>query len=187
MEGGTEINMSSAKHNNEAISQNKGHEENQIGLKGILGFAIGLVGLIVITFGLMWAFLGALKDNAKETADPQNPLAMSDRERLPPEPRLQLAPGFGVESEKGWVNMELQAPAAEYIELKKQWTELWEHGQKDKKTGIVSIMPVDTAKERFLAESVKAKVGADAEKLLADSRSYISDSSSGRVASEKRR
>lgn len=179
--------MSSAKHNNEAIGLNKAHEENQIGLKGILGFGIGLVMLIVITFGLMWAFLGALKDNARENADPQNPMAMSDRERLPPEPRLQLAPGFGVESEKGWVNMELQAPATEYIELKKQWTELWEHGQKDKKTGVISIMPVDMAKEKFLAESVKANGGADAEKLMADSRSFISESSSGRVASEKRR
>jgi hypothetical protein len=179
--------MSSAKHNIEAIGLDKAHEENQIGLKGIMGFAIGLVGLIVVTFGLMWAFLGALKDNAKENADPQNPMAMSDRERLPPEPRLQLAPGFGVESEKGWVNMELQAPATEYIELKKQWAELWEHGQKDKKTGVVSIMPVDTAKEKFLTESVKAKTGTDAEKLLADSRAFVSDSSSGRVASEKRR
>jgi hypothetical protein len=179
--------MSSAKHNNEAIDLNKAHEENEIGLKGIMGFAIGLVVLIVITFGLMWAFLSALKDNAKENADPQNPMAMSDRERLPPEPRLQLAPGFGVESEKGWVNMELQPPAAEYVELKKQWTELWEHGQKDKKTGVVSIMPVDTAKEKFLEGTVKARSGADGEKALADSRSIVSDSSSGRVASEKRR
>jgi hypothetical protein len=179
--------MSSSKHNNESSGLNKAHEENEIGLKGILGFAIGLLVLIVVTFGLMWAFLGALKDNAKETAGPQNPMAMSDRERLPPEPRLQLAPGFGVESEKGRVNMELQPPAAEYIELKKQWADLWEHGQKDKKTGIVTIMPVETAKEKFLAESVKAKSGADAEKLLADSTSFISDSSAGRVASEKRR
>ena len=179
--------MSSAKHNNEAIGLSKGHEENQIGLKGILGFGIGLVGLIVITFGLMWAFLGALKDNAKENADPQNPMAMSDRERLPPEPRLQLAPGFGVESEKGWVNMELQAPSTEYIELKGQWKDLWEHGQKDKKSGVASSMPVDMAKEKFLGENVKANAGADAEKLLADSRSFISESSSGRVASEKRR
>jgi hypothetical protein len=179
--------MSSAKHNDDAIGLDKAHEANEIGLKGIFGFAIGLVVLIVVTFALMWAFLAALKDNAKENADPQNPMAMSDREQLPPEPRVQLAPGFGVESEKGWVNMELQPPAAEYIELKKQWSDLWEHGQKDKKTGVVSIMPVDTAKERFLAESVKAKAGADAEKLLAESRSFISDSSSGRLASEKRR
>ncbi len=186
MEGGTEINMSSAKHSNETVSLDKAHEENEIGLKGIMGFAIGLVALIVITFGLMWAFLGALKDNAKENADPQNPMLMSDREQLPPEPRLQLAPGFGVESEKGWVNMELQPPASEYIELKKQWADLLEHGQKDKKTGVVSIMPVQTGKEKFLA-SVKVGSGAETEKLLADSRSFVSDSSSGRVASEKRR
>lgn len=179
--------MSAKKHSDNAVDLNIPYEQNEIQLKGIFGFAIGLFLLIVITFALMWAFLGALNDNARENAGPKNPLGKSDRERLPPEPRLQLAPGFGVESEKGWVNMELLPPAAEYNELKKQWDELWEHGQKDKKTGIVTIMPIETAKQRFLAENVKAKSGADAEMLLVDSRSIISDSSAGRLASESRK
>jgi hypothetical protein len=177
----------SAKHGNNLIDPNRTYEENSIQLKGILGFGIGLFLLIVITFGLMWAMLGALYDNAKETADPVNPMAMRERDRLPPEPRLQLAPGFGVESEKGWVNMELQAPAAEYIELKKQWNDLWEHGHKDKKTGVTSVMAIKEAKERFLAQNAKAKSGAEAEKLLKDSHLIVTDSSSGRVASESRR
>ena len=179
--------MSSKKHSDNAVDLNIPYEQNEIQLKGIFGFAIGLFLLIVITFALMWAFLGALKDNAKENADPKNPLGKSDRERLPPEPRLQLAPGFGVESEKGWVNMELQPPAAEYNELKKQWAELWEHGRKDEKTGIMSVMPIEMAKEKFLAENVKAKSGHEAEEFLKDSRAIISDSSAGRLASERRR
>ncbi len=178
--------MSSKKHSN-AAEQNAPYEQNEIQLKGILGFAVGLFLLIVITFALMWALLGAMKDYSRETADPANPMAMKEKERLPPEPRLQLAPGFGVESERGWVNMELQAPAAEYIEMKKQWEDLWEHGQKDKKTGVVSMMPIEKAKERFLAENVKAKSGADAEKFFKDSHSIVSDSSAGRLASESRR
>ena len=83
--------------------------------------------------------------------------------------------------------MELQAPAAEYSELKKQWDELWKNGQKDKKTGMMTIMPIEMAKEKFLAEHVKAKSGADAEKSLKDSHMFISDASSGRLASESRR
>ena len=179
--------MSSKKHSDSAVDANITYEQNEIRLKGIIGFAIGLFLLIVVTFALMWALLGAMDDYARETAEPVNPMALKDKDRLPPEPRLQLAPGFGVESERGWVNMELQAPAAEYIELKKQWEELWKHGQKDKKTGVMSIMPIETAKEKFLAEHVKAKSGHEAEKFLKDSQSIISDSSAGRLASENRR
>lgn len=165
----------------------KTYEENEIGLKGILGFAVGLVLLIVITFGLMWAFLNVLKDYQKENGGDKNPMAMSDKERLPPEPRLQLAPGFGVESVKGRVNLELMPPGAEYQEMRKQWDHLLEFGVKDEKTGMVTMMPVDEAKEKFLAQNVKAKTGPDAEEFFKNSRSYISDSSAGRLASEKRR
>jgi hypothetical protein len=180
--------MSSKKHTDTATGLNKPYEENEIGLRGIFGFAIGLFLLIVVTFGLMWAFLNVLKDNAKqENAAAKNPMAMTDKERLPPEPRLQLAPGFGVESDKGFVNMELQAPGAEYRELRKQWEEIWKNGRKDEKTGMMTIMPIDMAKEKFLTQNAKAKTGAEAEEFYKNARSYISDSSAGRLASEKRR
>ncbi len=125
--------MSSKKHIDTVADLNKPYEENEIGFKGILSFAIGLFLLIVITFGLMWGFLRVLKDNRNENAGPVNPLMMNEKERLPPEPRLQSAPGFGVDSEKGRVNLELTIPQAEYRELTKQWQDLWEHGQKDLK------------------------------------------------------
>ena len=169
--------MSSKKHNDTAADLNKPYEENEIQLKGILGFAVGLFLLIVITFGLMWAFLNVLSDYARENAGPVNPMILSEKERLPPEPRLQAAPGFGVESKKGWVNLELSVPQAEYRELQKQWTHLWEFGQKDEKTGTVTVMPIDKAKEKVLSQNLKAKSGPDAEKVLAASRLYISDSS----------
>ncbi len=178
--------MSSKKHTDTAVDLNKPYEDNEIQLKGIFGFAIGLFLLIVVTFGLMWAFLNVLDDYSKEGVQ-KNPMLMTEKERLPPEPRVQGAPGFGVESEKGWVNMELGAPQAEYRELHKQWLELWEKGRKDSKTGTVTMMPIKDAKEKFLAQNVKAKSGPDAEAFLKESMMSISDSSSGRVASEKRR
>src|SRR5438094_7682316 len=113
--------MTSNKQENDPDGLDKPYEENEVGLRGIIGFAIGLFLLIVVTFGLMWAFLNVLKDYSRqENAEAKNPMAMTDKERLPPEPRLQLAPGFGVDSETGRVNMELQAPSAEYRELRKQ-------------------------------------------------------------------
>lgn len=179
--------MSSKKHTDSAVDLNIPYEQNEIQFKGILGFAVGLVLLIVITFALMWAFLGTLNDYWKTSDADRNPMAMSDRERLPPEPRLQLAPGFGVESEHGWVNMELQAPSTEYKELHRQWQDIWKHGEKDEKTGTMSMMPVETAKEKFLAQNPKAKTGAEAEEFYKNSRSYITEASAGRLAAEKRR
>ncbi|CAN5519292.1 hypothetical protein BH10ACI2_BH10ACI2_06960 [soil metagenome] len=179
--------MSSKKHIDTTVDLSRPYEENEIKLRGILGFAIGLFLLIVITFGLMYAFLNVLKDYNKENAGPANPMGMSEKERLPPEPRLQAAPGFGVDSEKGRVNLELMAPQAEYREMKKQWVQLWEHGQKDEKSGMVTMMPIDEAKEKFLAQNVKAKSGPEVEAFYAGSQSFISDSSAGRVSSEKRR
>lgn len=179
--------MAAKKHTHSAPELNKLYEENEIRLKGIVGFGIGLFLLIVVTFGLMWALLNVLKDYSEENADAKNPMAMSDKERLPPEPRLQLAPGFGVESEHGKVNMELGAPQAEWRELRKQWDDLLKNGHKDAKTGVVTVMPVDAAKARLLEQHVKAKSGADAEALLKSSKLSVSDSSAGRVASEIRR
>lgn len=179
--------MSSKKHVDTAADLSKAYEENTIGLKGIVSFAVGLFLLIAITFGLMAAFLGVLRDNRKEEAGPANPLAMTDKERLPPEPRLQAAPGFGVDSDKGRVNLELTIPQAEYRELQKQWAHLWEFGRKDEKTGVMTAMPIHQAIDKLLEQKVKAKSGPEAEEFLVNSRSYISDSSAGRVASEKRR
>src|SRR5438128_7812165 len=157
--------MSSKKQGNEEVGFDKTYEANEIGLKGIFGFAIGLFGLIVVTFGLMWAFLNVLKDNNKENAGPANPMGMTEKERLPPEPRVQLAPGLGIESDKGRVNLELLPPSAEFKEFRKQWDEIWKYGRKDEKTGMMSVMPIEMAKEKFLAQNVKAKSGPEAEEL----------------------
>lgn len=175
------------KHENSPAELNQPYEENEIGLKGIIGFTIGLFLLIIITFALMRVFLNTLTEYNNENAGPVNPLIMSEKERLPPEPRLQLAPGFGVETEKGFVNLELREPQAEYRELRKQWEDDWKFGKKDKQTGTVTMMPIDEAKAKLLSENVKAKAGADAEKMLRSSQMYFSDSSAGRALSDKRR
>lgn len=185
--GATNKVMGSTKHEKSFNTFERPYEQNIIGLRGIIYFWIGLMLLIVITFGLMAALLKVLEDESAESADPIHPLMMSERERLPPEPRLQLAPGFGVDDENGRVNLELRPPQAEYREIHKQWQDIWEHGQKDEKSGTMQTMPIDVAKETFLGEGIKTKTGPDAEKILDDSRLYISDSSSGRMATLKRK
>ncbi|PYT00316.1 MAG: hypothetical protein DMF63_07010 [Acidobacteria bacterium] len=179
--------MGSTKHEKSFVDFEQPYEQNIIGLKGVFYFGIGLVLLIIITFALMWALLNVLKEDAAADKGTSGPMAMTEIERLPPEPRLQVAPGFGVESPDGRVNMELKAPQAEYRELKKQWALVWEHGSKDARTGAVSSMPIDMAKEKFLEEAVKARSGEEAEQKALRSKMYFTDASSGRRAAEKRR
>ncbi len=177
----------SSKHEKSFVDFEKPYEQNLIGLKGILYFGVGLFLLIVVTFGLMWAFQGVLEEYAKEDKKSQNLLPLSDKEKLPPEPRLQAAPGFKVEGPNGPVNLELKAPQSEYWELKKQWDKAWKEGQKDSRTGTVITMPIDKAKELVLQKSLKAKSGPDAEKAAKEPSLILSDASSGRFTSLRRR
>jgi hypothetical protein len=169
------------------VTFEKGYEQNIVGLRGIIYFGVGLLLLIVITFALMWALLKVFADQSAKDNGQRSPLALSDRERLPPEPRLQLAPGWAVQSGNGVVNLELAQPGAEYTELHKEWIQMWEKGVRDEKTGVTSKLPIDQAKEKFLEQNVKARSDDASKTELNDSRLYITDSSSGRVASEKRR
>lgn len=177
----------SSKHEKSFVDFEKPYEQNLIGLKGIIYFGIGLFLLIVITFGLMLAMQAVLEDYFKPEKASTNPIPLSDKEKLPPEPRLQAAPGFKVEGPNGPMNLELKAPQAEYWELKKQWETAWKEGQKDPKTGTVITMPIDKAKDLVLQKSLKAKSGPDAEKAAKEPSMVLSDASAGRVTSIRRR
>jgi hypothetical protein len=179
--------MGSTKHEKSFVDFDQPYEQNIIGLKGIFYFGIGLLLLIIITFALMWALLNVFQDDAQAEKGYSGPMALSERERLPPEPRLQAAPGFGVESENGRVNLELNAPQSEYNELRKQYIETWERGEKDPHTGAVSSLPIDVAKEKFLEQGAKARSGAEAEQNALRSKMYFTGASSGRRAADKRR
>lgn len=179
--------MSSAKHEKTFVDFDKPYEQNIVGLRGVIYFAVGLFLLIVITFALMWALLGVFEDDAAAQKKSTNPMAKSDKDRLPPEPRLQAAPGFKVDGPHGPVNLELKAPQAEWWELEKQYKEIWKNGVKDEKTGAVSALPIEMAKAKLLEKNVKAKTGPDAEKLFADSKLRVTDASAGRVAADRKR
>jgi hypothetical protein len=179
--------MGSTKHEKSFVDYDKPYEQNLIGMRGIIYFGVGLFLLIVVTFGLMWALQNVMEDNARETKDVKSPLALNEQERLPPEPRLQAAPGFGVDSDKGRVNLELMAPQSEYRELHRQWEKLWAEGQKDEKTGTEITLPIEKAKERLLGQKPKERVEADGKKALEETRTYVSYSSSGRTRTDRRR
>jgi hypothetical protein len=180
--------MGQTRHEKSFVDYDKAYEQNIIGLKGIVYFGIGLLVLIVITFGLMWALLGVLASNAEEqNKATANPMRASEIERLPPEPRLQAAPGFKVEGQNGRVNLELMAPQAEYRTIRAEWEEEWKKGRVDHSTGAITSIPIEEAKAKILGQNLKTRTGVDADQLMRQSQMIISDGSSGRIASLKRR
>ena len=179
--------MGSTKHEKSFVDFEKPYEQNVIGFKGIVYFAVGLFLLIVITFFLMWALLGVFEDQFRAEKDSNNPMALSEKERLPVEPRIQGAPGFGVDGPNGRVNLELKAPQSEWWELEKQYKEIWAKGKVDKATGAVTALSIDKAKELMLQRGLPARSGVEAERLYTDSKLRFSDASSGRVATDRKR
>jgi len=100
------------------------HEASDVSIGGIMKFVIGLTVFGVIVSVLMWGafrFFNAQENQAELDLKP-GPMAMTEAEGLPPEPRLQAAPGFGVKSEDGqWIPLANREPEAEYKVLREQW------------------------------------------------------------------
>ena len=138
----------------------------------------------------MWLLENWVLEPRKVEIDKQNeiPVALKGDEKLPPEPRLQSAPGFGVDLPDGRVNLERTEPAAEYQELLKVWEKEWANGQKDPKTGTVITLPIEAAKEKVLKDGlIKSRTDAASEHAVKESMTFYSASSAGRVASEVRK
>ncbi len=180
------IHKKDTAHEKSYVDFDKPYETNLIGLRGVAFFAGGLFLLVIFTFGLMYVLENIMEQQAAESKDQKSPLAMTSGERLPPEPRLQAAPGFGVQSPNGFVNLELKAPQSEYRELHEQWEKNWAQGQRDPQTGTIISLPIAEAEKELLQANPPSAVNAEGQKLK-DSRSFMSYSSSGRVASDIRR
>src|SRR5712691_5383012 len=74
------------------------HELSDVQVGGIVKFVVGLFVLTVAVFFLAWGMFRMFEARSQEP--PRSPMALSGEERLPPEPRLQGAPGFGETLEK---------------------------------------------------------------------------------------
>jgi hypothetical protein len=163
------------------------HEASDVDVGSITKFVIGLFVLTVITFVLMKLLFNVLEKRAADADPPQRPMAMSEKERVPPEPRLQAAPGFGVNLGEGkeMINLQLREPEAEYQVLRKIWDEALQ-GKPDPRTGK-SSMPIDEAMKRVVEDgSLRSRPAADGQQPVGSGGIDIpSYQSSGRMT-EKR-
>ena len=114
------------------------------------------------------------------------PMALTKEERLPPEPRLQAAPGFAITTEDGQRrSLERDIPQREYEVLRKQWEENLKTGLKDQ-LGRVVGMPIDAAIDKVVSgEGLPTQVKGSSGKLSDYAISMPTAASSGRET-EKR-
>jgi len=150
------------------------HEVSDVYIGGIARFVVGLLILIVASFVLMWGMFRILQSRSLEGEKPRSPMALSenDPQRLPPEPRLQGAPGFSEDLEKSAAakpdqrrepspTTTAQAPAPkdprwEIRVVRDQWDDVLKNGPVDQ-NGQRYGMPIEQAKQEVLNQLAEKK------------------------------
>ncbi len=168
--------MSNSKHNGHVtetpdVSYIKNvdvtHEVSDVHVSGIVKFLVGLTVLTVATFLLVWALFRAFED---KTVEPKaSPMALTEKDRLPPEPRLQGAPGFAEDLEKtAAIKKEesgnaITAGAAQPKDalyeikiLRRHWDDILEHGPVDQ-SGQRYGLPIEKAKQEILKQGLPVR------------------------------
>jgi hypothetical protein len=136
------------------------HEESDVAVRPLLWFVGGLTAFtIIVCVAMLIMFQYFLNRERSQELKP-SPLARQGEEILPPEPRLQLAPGHGVTTDDG-VRHNLSyenkpegvpQPQSEYLVVQDEWRrELEEYGWADEKAGTVRV-PVEEAIKRYAAQ-----------------------------------
>jgi hypothetical protein len=68
------------------------HEESDVNVRGVLGFAAGLLVTAVLIQFMVWLLFVYFSGREAARVVPEYPLAAGEQTRLPPEPRLQTNP-----------------------------------------------------------------------------------------------
>ncbi len=117
------------------------HEESDVNTRGILWFVLALAVIIAVALVVLRGMFNLFEGWAKTAEGERPPMARTSEERLPPEPRLQVAPGFQAEGQ----SLELKEPQAEWRVVRRKWQEeLDTYGVVDRDQGVARI-PISEA------------------------------------------
>lgn len=141
------------------------HELSDVQVGGVVKFVVGLFVMMVAAFFLTWGMFRMFE--ARSPEPPRSPMALSGAERLPPEPRLQGAPGFAETLEKRVPANAAEVSAAtpsgnpknplwEIQALRKQWEDVLAHGPIDQ-NGKRFGMSIEKAKEEILKQGLPVR------------------------------
>jgi hypothetical protein len=144
------------------------HEKSDVQVGGIAKFVVGLFILTVAVYFLVWGMFRVFDSQIKEPQ--RSRMALTGKDRLPPEPRLQGAPGFGEGLEKSANADKSETPPAntssgpeppksplwEIKAVRDQWSDVLENGPVDK-DGKRYGMPIEKAKEEILKQGLTVR------------------------------
>jgi hypothetical protein len=109
------------------------HEPNVVNIPGVVKFLVWLSVAIIVVALLMWGLLHYFAKRKAQEAPPPSPLA--PEVRVPPEPRLQGAPGS------------VSSPAEDIRRFREQEDQMLNsYGWIDQQRGIIRI-PIEQAKK----------------------------------------
>ena len=134
-----------------------GHETSALRIGPVVWFLIGLGVATVVVVLLMIGLFDAFANRASKSEDRPSPLA-GERQKLPPEPQLQLAPTTAEQLEaKLPPNLKEDHPLQEMKRFRaEEDAKLNSYGWVDEKGGVVHI-PIDDAKRLLLEKGLATR------------------------------
>ena len=143
-----------AENDNEPVNKSDqpdvAYEDTGLDPRPVIKFAAGLVAIGIVSFVLLWGLLGIFERQSAASRAREAVPARGEREHLPPEPRLQIAPGS---------KTALKTPDYEMKEVEQQWRrDLSSYGWINKNSGTVRI-PIDEAERLLLQRGVPTLEG----------------------------
>ena len=136
------------------------HERSDVDVGAVLKFIIGLTVMTVTVYLLMYGFFRVLNTQARKEPQP-GPMAMSEKERLPPEPRLQGAKGFADELQKATKTTDDGKPLDPEWEinvLRRLWEDNLKNGLRDANGQVVGI-PIEEAMKKVAESNLPSRAG----------------------------
>ncbi|HET6670173.1 MAG TPA: hypothetical protein VFH15_08060, partial [Pyrinomonadaceae bacterium] len=138
------------------------HETSDVNVPALLKFVLALTIMMVVAFGIVLFLFSFLNSQETKKEPPAGPMAMTEQESLPPEPRLQSAPGFAADLSKSVGETDPHKPKDPLWEirvLREQWDRDLREGAKDQSGRTLGI-PIEEAMKKLVAEQ-NAKAGAN--------------------------
>lgn len=161
------------------------HETSDVNVPALLKFVLALTIMTALVYVLMLFLFSFFNTQEIKNEPPSGPMAMSEQESLPPEPRLQSAPGFAADLARSVGDEKHQTPRDPLWEirvLREQWDRDLREGAKDQ-SGQTLGMPIKAAIDKFVAEqSARARENNAAQSMESYDDRLPTAASSGRVS-----
>lgn len=138
------------------------HEVSDVNVPVLLKFVGALTVMTIAVYFLMWGLFRFFNTQATQQEPPPSPMALSEQERLPPEPRLQGAPGFADELAKSAGDSSQQKgdkpkdPLWEIRVLRQQWEQQLKQGAMDSSGKPVGV-PIEEAMKKILEQGLPSR------------------------------